>query len=77
MRRFIAALPKASVVGHHAGICGRSPYEAAIVVSGLMPPDVVARARAEFDTLAVEGSKDMTLEEALQALARHVPMGCC
>ena len=42
-----------------------------IVVSGLMPPDVVARARAEFDTLAVEGSKDMTLEEALQALARH------
>jgi lactate dehydrogenase-like 2-hydroxyacid dehydrogenase len=47
------------------------PMKPRLVVASLMPPDVVARARAEFGAVAAEGSDDMGLEEVLAALAEH------
>jgi len=42
-----------------------------LVLAALMPRDVVARARDEFDALVVEGGDDMTAEQVLEAATRH------
>ena len=42
-----------------------------LIVASLLPPDVVARARADFAAVVAEGSNDMTLREVLAALAEH------
>jgi len=42
-----------------------------LVVAALLPRDVVARAREEFDALVVAGSDDMTAPEAVDAATRH------
>ncbi|MBV8400023.1 MAG: D-glycerate dehydrogenase, partial [Acetobacteraceae bacterium] len=42
-----------------------------LIVASLMPPDVVARARAEFDAVVAEGQDDMTLDEVLAAVAEY------
>src|SRR5690348_13376014 len=42
-----------------------------LVLAALMPRDVVARARDEFDALVVEGRDDMTAEQVVEAATRH------
>ena len=42
-----------------------------LVVAALLPRDVVARARDEFDALVVEGSDDMSAPETVDAAIRH------
>jgi lactate dehydrogenase-like 2-hydroxyacid dehydrogenase len=42
-----------------------------LVFAALMPRDVVARARAEFDAVVVEGDNDMTAEEVIEASHQH------
>ena len=42
-----------------------------LVVAALLPRDVVARARDEFDAVVVVGSDDMTAPETVDAAARH------
>ncbi|HUB15835.1 MAG TPA: D-glycerate dehydrogenase [Acetobacteraceae bacterium] len=42
-----------------------------LVVAALLPRDVIARARAEFDALVVEGNDDMSALETVQAAIRH------
>ncbi|MFL5286004.1 MAG: 2-hydroxyacid dehydrogenase [Rhodopila sp.] len=42
-----------------------------LVLACLMPTDVVARARAEFDAVVVEGPGDMTVPEVTDAAIRH------
>lgn len=42
-----------------------------LVVAALLPHDVVARARAEFDALVVEGGDDMSPEQTLRAATDH------
>jgi lactate dehydrogenase-like 2-hydroxyacid dehydrogenase len=42
-----------------------------LVFAALMPRDVVARARAEFDAVVAEGDKDMTPEEVIDAAHAH------
>jgi hydroxypyruvate reductase len=44
---------------------------ARLVVAALLPHDVVARARAEFDALVVEGKDDMTAPEVVRAANQH------
>lgn len=44
---------------------------ARLVVAALLPHDVVARARAEFDALVVEGKDDMTAPEVVRAATQH------
>ncbi|MBV8578457.1 MAG: D-glycerate dehydrogenase, partial [Acetobacteraceae bacterium] len=47
------------------------PMKPRLIVASLMPPDVVARARAEFDAVVAKGEGDMTLDEVLVALAEY------
>jgi lactate dehydrogenase-like 2-hydroxyacid dehydrogenase len=42
-----------------------------LVLAALMPPDVVARAREEFDAVVVEGQDDMTAEQVVEATNAH------
>jgi lactate dehydrogenase-like 2-hydroxyacid dehydrogenase len=42
-----------------------------LVLAALMPRDVVARARDEFDAVVVEGKDDMTVEQVIAAATRH------
>jgi len=42
-----------------------------LVVAALLPRDVIARARGEFDALVVDGSDDMTAPETVDAAIRH------
>lgn len=42
-----------------------------LVFAALMPRDVVARARAEFDAVVAEGDHDMTPEEVIEAAHVH------
>ncbi|WP_325682977.1 2-hydroxyacid dehydrogenase [Rhodopila sp.] len=42
-----------------------------LVLACLMPTDVIARARAEFDAVVVEGPGDMTVAEVTRAAADH------
>jgi lactate dehydrogenase-like 2-hydroxyacid dehydrogenase len=42
-----------------------------LVLAALMPRDVVARARNEFDTLVVEGKDDMTAAQVIDAATAH------
>lgn len=42
-----------------------------LVLAALMPPDVVARAREEFDAVVVEGQDDMTAEQVVEAANAH------
>jgi lactate dehydrogenase-like 2-hydroxyacid dehydrogenase len=42
-----------------------------LVLAALMPHDVVARARDEFDAFVVEGKDDMTAEQVIDAATRH------
>jgi lactate dehydrogenase-like 2-hydroxyacid dehydrogenase len=42
-----------------------------LVFAALMPRDVVARARAEFDAVVVEGDNDMTVDEVVAASHSH------
>ena len=42
-----------------------------LVLAALMPRDVVARARDEFDAVVADGPDDMTAEEVIAAATRH------
>ncbi len=42
-----------------------------LVLACLMPSDVVARARSEFDAVVAEGPSDMTAPEVVQAATNH------
>jgi lactate dehydrogenase-like 2-hydroxyacid dehydrogenase len=42
-----------------------------LVLAALMPRDVVARARAEFDAVVVEGKDDMTAAQVIDAATEH------
>ena len=42
-----------------------------LVLGALMPTDVIARARAEFDAVVAEGPDDMTVPEITRAAADH------
>jgi lactate dehydrogenase-like 2-hydroxyacid dehydrogenase len=42
-----------------------------LVLAALMPRDVVARARAEFDAVVVEGKDDMTAAQVIDAATAH------
>jgi lactate dehydrogenase-like 2-hydroxyacid dehydrogenase len=42
-----------------------------LVLACLVPPDVVARARAEFNAVVAEGTADMTPDEIVAAAERH------
>ena len=42
-----------------------------LVLAALMPRDVVARAREEFDAVVVEGNDDMTAAQVIEAAAAH------
>jgi lactate dehydrogenase-like 2-hydroxyacid dehydrogenase len=42
-----------------------------LVLACLMPTDVIARARAEFDAVVVDGANDMTVPEVVEAATRH------
>jgi lactate dehydrogenase-like 2-hydroxyacid dehydrogenase len=42
-----------------------------LVLAALMPRDVVARARAEFDAVVVEGKDDMTAAQVIDAATVH------
>jgi lactate dehydrogenase-like 2-hydroxyacid dehydrogenase len=42
-----------------------------LVLAALMPRDVVARAREEFDAVVVEGQDDMTVEQVIEAAVSH------
>jgi lactate dehydrogenase-like 2-hydroxyacid dehydrogenase len=42
-----------------------------LVLAALMPRDVVARARSEFDALVVEGHDDMTATQVIAAATAH------
>ena len=42
-----------------------------LVLACLMPSDVVARARGEFDAVVAEGPSDMTAPEVVQAATNH------
>jgi lactate dehydrogenase-like 2-hydroxyacid dehydrogenase len=42
-----------------------------LVLAALMPRDVVARARNEFDALVVEGKDDMTAAQVIEAATAH------
>ena len=42
-----------------------------LVLACLMPRDVVARARGEFDAVVAEGPGDMTAPEVVQAATTH------
>jgi lactate dehydrogenase-like 2-hydroxyacid dehydrogenase len=42
-----------------------------LVLAALMPRDVVARAREDFDALVVEGTEDMTVEQVIAAATAH------
>ncbi len=42
-----------------------------LVLAALMPRDVVARARAGFDAIVVEGKDDMTAEQVIEAAVAH------
>ena len=42
-----------------------------LVLAALMPRDVVARAREEFDALVVEGKDDMTAAQVIEAATSH------
>ena len=42
-----------------------------LVLAALMPRDVVARARSEFDALVVEGEDDMTAAQLIEAATAH------
>ena len=42
-----------------------------LVLAALMPRDVVARARSEFDALVAEGPDDMTAAQVIAAAAAH------
>jgi lactate dehydrogenase-like 2-hydroxyacid dehydrogenase len=42
-----------------------------LVVAALLPHDVVARAREEFDALVVDGADDMTADETVHAATQH------
>src|SRR5215472_8472286 len=42
-----------------------------MVLAALMPRDVVARARSEFDALVVEGEDDMTAAQVIDAATAH------
>ena len=42
-----------------------------LILSCLVPTDVVARARAEFDAVIAPGQIDMTVPEVIDAAARH------
>jgi lactate dehydrogenase-like 2-hydroxyacid dehydrogenase len=46
-----------------------------LVVAALLPRDVVARAREEFDALVVDGSDDMTAPETVRAATDHAADG--
>ena len=41
-----------------------------LVLACLMPTDVIARARAEFDAIVVEGPGDMTVAEVTRAASQ-------
>src|SRR5438270_8759593 len=45
-----------------------------VVVASLFPPDVVARARNEFEAVVAQEA-DMSLDQALEALAAHQASG--
>lgn len=47
------------------------PLKPRLVLAALMPRDVVTRAREEFDALVVDGKDDMTVEQVIEAAARH------
>src|SRR5690349_18055948 len=42
-----------------------------LVLAALLPRDVVARARDEFDAVVVEGKEDMTAEQVVAAATEH------
>jgi lactate dehydrogenase-like 2-hydroxyacid dehydrogenase len=42
-----------------------------LVLAALMPRDVVARARTEFDAVVVEGSDDMSVQQVIDATTAH------
>jgi lactate dehydrogenase-like 2-hydroxyacid dehydrogenase len=42
-----------------------------LIFAALMPRDVVARARQEFDAIVAEGKDDMTVAEVIEAAATH------
>jgi lactate dehydrogenase-like 2-hydroxyacid dehydrogenase len=42
-----------------------------LILACLMPTDVIARARADFDAIVVEGPGDMTVAEVTDAASRH------
>lgn len=42
-----------------------------LVLAALMPTDVVARARAEFDAVVVDGKDDMTAAQVIEAATAH------
>jgi lactate dehydrogenase-like 2-hydroxyacid dehydrogenase len=47
------------------------PMKQRLVLAALMPLDVVARARSEFDALVVEGKDDMTAVQVIEAATVH------
>jgi lactate dehydrogenase-like 2-hydroxyacid dehydrogenase len=47
------------------------PMKPRLVLAALMPRDVVARARNEFDAVVVAGNDDMTAEQVIEAAAAH------
>ena len=42
-----------------------------LVLAALMPRDVIARAREEFDTVVAPGPADMTVAEVIDAATAH------
>jgi lactate dehydrogenase-like 2-hydroxyacid dehydrogenase len=54
-----------------AQLDGEKPMPSRLVLAALMPRDVVARARAEFDAVVVEGKDDMTAAQVIDAATAY------
>jgi lactate dehydrogenase-like 2-hydroxyacid dehydrogenase len=52
-------------------MAGMNAMKPRLVLAALMPRDVVARARDEFDAVVVEGKDDMTAAQAIEAATQH------
>jgi lactate dehydrogenase-like 2-hydroxyacid dehydrogenase len=52
-------------------MAGMNTMKPRLVLAALMPRDVVARARDEFDAVVVEGKYDMTAAQVIEAATQH------